>query len=132
MACLTRQKDKYYRVHWKSTVTAGPETGRQQKLLNYQLLFDSERYRRCESILQCPLRGFRVLFLTIHPGRLAALCRLVREMPPSDFVWLTDRSRMAATAIWAPIWVRGGRDTEPPDSILGTQMPDPCPPPDVV
>jgi site-specific recombinase XerD len=28
MACLTREKGKYYRVHWKFNITAGPEAGR--------------------------------------------------------------------------------------------------------
>jgi len=103
-----------------------------QKVLQYQTLFDRDRYQGYAKILECQLRGFRVLFLTDHPARLVALCRLVRETPPSDFIWLTDRGRMSSSGIWAPIWARGGRDTEPLESILGTRIPSPCPSPDTV
>ena len=100
-----------------------------QKILNYQIFFQTERYKRYEKILKCHLRGFRLLFLTNHPTRLAKLCQLVREMPPSDFIWLTDHERMMSGGIWAPIWAHGGRDAEPFESILGTKTPDPCPAP---
>ncbi len=100
-----------------------------QKIINYRICFQSQRYKRYEKILKCQLRGFRVLFLTNHPTRLAALCRLVRDTPPSEFIWLTDHERMFAEGIWSPLWVRGGRDAEPLDSILGSKMSEPCPKP---
>ena len=28
MACLTREKGRYYRLHWKFTVSAGPQAGK--------------------------------------------------------------------------------------------------------
>jgi len=100
-----------------------------QKIINYQICFQSRRYKRYEKILRCQMRGFRLLFLANHPTRLATLCRLVREMSPSDFIWLTDREHVMSGGIWAPIWAHGGRDAEPLESILGTKTPEPCPKP---
>ena len=100
-----------------------------QKILNYQDYFQSGQYKRYEKILTCQLRGFRLLIVTDHPTHLATLNRLVLEMPPSDFIWLTDRGRMMSAGIWAPIWAHGGRDAEPLESILGTKTPEPCPKP---
>ena len=100
-----------------------------QKILNYQDYFQRGRYKRYEKILTCQLRGFRLLILADCPTHLATLSRLVREMPPSDFIWLTDRERMMSAGIGAPIWARGGKDTEPFESILGSKMPEPCPTP---
>ena len=47
---------------------------------------------------------------------------LVREMWPSDFIWLTDQERMFSHGLSAEIWVRGGRQDAPPESILGSHM----------
>jgi len=104
-----------------------PKRDIQQKIVNYQVYFHLEQYKRYEKILKCQLRGFRLLILTDTPTRLAALCRLVREMPPSDFIWLTDREKMLSQGNWAAIWVRGGRQTGPLESLLGKKMPNPCP-----
>ena len=65
-----------------------------QKILNYQTLFRSDRYKRYESIFNLKLSGFRLLFLTNSNARLISLCRLSPEMPPSDFIWLVDQERM--------------------------------------
>ncbi len=94
-----------------------------QKIVVYQSCFRGGLYKRYEPILGARLRGFRVLVLAHTSSRLAALCRLVRETPPSDFVWLTDQERMFSQGIWAPIWARGGHIDSPPQSILGTEMP---------
>ena len=94
-----------------------------QKILNYQGRFRSGEYKRYEQILQAELKGFRVLFLTDQQPRLAALCRVVRETPPSDFVWLTDEASLSARGVGAPIWFRGGRSDLPLHSILGSKMP---------
>jgi hypothetical protein len=106
-----------------------PQGAVQRKIFNYQAYLRLERYRRYEQILQCRLIGFRLLILTCSPSHLAAICRLVRQAAPSDFIWLTDQESLLSRGIWAPIWVRGGRATEPPESILGTRMPNPCPAP---
>lgn len=60
------------------------------------------------------------------PGRAAmglSLCRVVRETPPSDFVWLTHKTRMYQDGVDAPIWAHGGRDQAELESILGTERP---------
>ena len=101
-----------------------------QKIINYQACFRREHYKRYEQTWNCRLRGFRLLFLTHSSQRMAALCRLVRDMRPSDFVWLTDRKSMTERGIWADIWAMGGRFDIPLHSILDSQAPDPAPRPD--
>lgn len=93
------------------------------KLLAYQSHFRTGQYKRYEQPLGASLRGFRVLFLTNASSRLASLCRLVLETPPSDFIWLTDQDRMFSQDVGTRIWARGGRADAPPESILGTEMP---------
>jgi DNA-binding PadR family transcriptional regulator len=90
-----------------------------QKIVNYQWYFRSLKYKRYESVFHCSLRGFRLLFLTNSLGRLTALCHLAQEMPPSDFVWLTECSRLFPDGVSAKIWARGGDLQGPPQSILG-------------
>jgi len=90
-----------------------------QKIVNYQWYFRSLRYKRYEGVFHCSLRGFRLLFLTNSLGRLTALCKLVQEMPPSDFVWLTECSRLFPDGVSAKIWARGGDLQGHPQSILG-------------
>ena len=98
-----------------------------QKIVNYQAYFRLRRYKRYERIWGCRLRGFRLLFLAHSAARKVALCRLVREMPPSGFIWLTDRGSLLSQGVWAPIWAQGGRLDLPPQSILGSQAPGPAP-----
>jgi hypothetical protein len=90
-----------------------------QKIVNYQWYFRSLRYKRYEGVFHCSLRGFRLLFLTNSLGRLTALCQLVQEMPPSDFVWLTECRRLFPDGVSAQIWARGGDLQGPSQSILG-------------
>ncbi len=101
----------------------------QRKIASYQQYFRHDGFRRYEDPCGYPLHGFRLLFVTTHTPRLSALCRVVRGMPPSGFIWLTDRPSLGSHGIWAPIWIAGGIDTQPRQSILGTRTPDPCPPP---
>lgn len=100
-----------------------------QKILSYQALFRLQLYNRYEEPWGCSLGGFRLLFLTNSTSRLSALCRLVRGMPPSDFIWLSDHASLLAKGVWAAIWLRGGRENGPVESILGSQMPSPSPQP---
>ena len=93
-----------------------------QKILNYQTLFRSGLYKRYEKVFESKLNGFRLLFLVNSGARLIGLCRLVREMPPSDFIWLVDQQRMFSYGLAAKIWARGGRNDEPPQSILGEKL----------
>mgnify|MGYP001118890280 CR=1 FL=1 len=91
-----------------------------QKIISYQFYFRSARYKRYEGIFDCSLRGFRLLFLTHSLGRLTALCQLVQGTPPSDFVWLTECSRLFPDGVSARIWARGGDLQGPAQSILGS------------
>jgi hypothetical protein len=93
-----------------------------QKVINYQQYFRQAGYKRYQDIWDCTLNGFRLLFLAHTPARLASLCRLVQEVPPSDFVWLTDQDRMFAQGVTADIWARGGKLDAPQESIVGPTM----------
>lgn len=94
-----------------------------QKILNYQAHFRSQRYKRYERVWSCSLRGFRLLFVSHTAERLAAICRLVWDMRPTDFVWLTDHSRLISNGAWGEIWARGGGMNAPLESILDSRMP---------
>ena len=93
-----------------------------QKIVNYQALFRTGQYKRYEKILKAHVNGFRLLFLVNSPARHKALCRLVREMPPSDFIWLTDQDSMFSNGLSANIWARGGHHNKPRQSILGCNL----------
>jgi len=106
-----------------------PKQDVRQKIVNYHAYFRCERCQRYGSILGSHFRGFRVLFVASTSARHGALCRLVRRMPPCDFIWLTDRDSMQSEGVWSTIWVRGGCSDQPPGSIVGGQIPSPCPSP---
>ena len=91
-----------------------------QKIINYQWYFESERYKRYEEVFKRNLLGFRLLFLTNTYGRLVALCELTREMFPTNFVWLTECSRLFPEGVSANIWAKGGDIQGSPGSILGS------------
>jgi hypothetical protein len=93
-----------------------------QKIINYQALFSTGQYKRYEKIFKAKLNGFRLLFLSNTHTRLRALCKLVREMPPTDFVWLAVQEQMFSNGLSAEIWVRGGKDNETLQSILGQKL----------
>ena len=93
-----------------------------QKISNYQALFRTGHYKRYEEIFKLKYNGFRLLFLVNSSSRLVSLCRLAQEMPPSNFIWLTDQERMFTNGVSADIWVQGGRYEEPPRSILGSNL----------
>jgi hypothetical protein len=91
-----------------------------QKIVNYQWYFQSGGYKRYEEVFGASLRGFRLLFLTSTNGHLVALCKLTREMEPSNFVWLTECGRLFADGASAGIWAKGGDLRVPQQSILGS------------
>ena len=93
-----------------------------QKILNYQAYFRTNRYRRYEELWGCKFNGFRLLFLANTSSRMAAICRLVQEMVPSDFIWVTDQGRVFEKGLGAAIWARGGKVQTPPQSILGASL----------
>lgn len=99
----------------------GPKDIR-QKILNYQYLFRSGRYKRYARYFNCRLNGFRLLFITYSTARLRALSRLVVSMPPSDFIWLTNRNRMFLSGLASNIWARGAQLEKQLQSILGKKV----------
>jgi len=78
--------------------------------------------KKYEGILKSNLNGFRLLFLTNTTSRFTALCGLTQELRPSDFVWLTDQKKMFSDGLSGNIWARGGRNNDPPQSIVGPSL----------
>lgn len=98
-----------------------------QKIRNYQLYFKTGRYKRYEKIWNCQLHGIRLLLFTNSNERMVTICRLIRQMPPSDFVWSTDQKRMFSQGLSSEIWARGGKHEAPLQSILGAELARPTP-----
>jgi hypothetical protein len=90
------------------------------KLVKYRTALARRLYKSCEQITGTTFNGFRVLFVANTQARSAEICRLVEEMAPMDFVWVTDHGRLQNAGLGGPIWHRGGRRDVPPQSILGT------------
>jgi hypothetical protein len=90
-----------------------------QKIVNYQDLFRSGRYKRYEGFFNARLNGFRLLFVTHSPSRLKTLCQLTASMPPSDFIWLSNRDRLLSSGLADKIWVRGGTFDRQLCAIMG-------------
>lgn len=63
--------------------------------------------------------GFRLLVLACDRKRATGLGRLLRAMPPSDFVWVTDIDRLRSEDVVEAIWWPGGHADRAPRSILG-------------
>ena len=104
---------------------AAPDRGGRdlrQKILNYQSYFRSQRYKRYEEFWKCRFSGFRLLFIANTNARQSAISRLVQEIPPSNFIWVTDQQRMFRQGLGAPIWERGGKNQTAPQSILGPKL----------
>jgi hypothetical protein len=91
-----------------------------QKIINYQSYFRSLRYKRYEQVFNCSLHGFRLLLFTHSVGRLTTLCKLVQEMPPSNFIWLSEHRRLLADGASGKIWAKGGNLQGSQESILGS------------
>jgi hypothetical protein len=102
---------------------ADPErdlTDIREKVIKYQWYFQSLAYKRYEQVFECQLHGFRLLFLTSTPGRLTALCYLVQQIRPSNFVWLTDIGSIFPEGVSAEIWIKGDDIHGPRRSIFGS------------
>ena len=113
-------------------ILASPKRTRgdfRRKILNYHAAYRLRRYRRYEQVWSRRFQGFRLLILAHSEARMAGLCRLVRDMPPSDYIHATERGRMMTAGGWAKIWVKGGRTDGPRHSILGARLPKPAPTP---
>lgn len=90
-----------------------------QKILNYQVYFFTNGYKRYQKKWDCELNGFRLLFITNTARRKEVLSRFIRETRESDFIWITDQNEMFQNGITAKIWVRGGKTDSPSHSIIG-------------
>jgi DNA-binding MarR family transcriptional regulator len=93
-----------------------------KKILNYRQCFQTGEYKSYETILDCRLNGFRLLFLTTSSTRLGSLCNLVKSMSSSDFVWLATVDQMFSAGLSAKIWFRGGKQDTAQESILGSEF----------
>lgn len=93
-----------------------------QKVIRYQTYSRHEIYKRYEQIWHCTFKGFRLLFLAHTPSRMEPIGRLVQEMPPSSFIWVSDQDRMFSEGFAGAIWARGGTVDRPLESILGQQL----------
>jgi len=91
-----------------------------QKIVNYDSYFDNLGYKRYEELWNCKLNGFRLLFVTNAFSRLKNLCRLVRDMPPSDYIWLAHSQSIFKGGVSGKIWIRGGNTESSPQSIIGS------------
>jgi len=96
-----------------------PAIGR--KLACYQRYYATEGYKTYEKRWGSPFRGFRLLILAETSQRAEAICRLVRQSPPSEFVWTAEYGNLLAQGLHAPIWLAGGDTQLAAQSILGGQ-----------
>ena len=87
--------------------------------MNYRRFLGRQLYKRYDKLLSGRFHGFRLLFLATDAPRMAALGRAVRELVPSDFVWVAAQEHMFEHGLGGPIWVRGGNINASPESILG-------------
>jgi hypothetical protein len=120
----------FLEVDMGTETLASPKRGAKdirQKVLNYQGLFRSGKYRILDGLWGSSFQGFRLLFLANSPERMAFLCRLVQEMPPCDFIWVTDQERMFSSGLADAIWARGGNTSKPPEAIVNREMSRPSP-----
>jgi hypothetical protein len=99
-----------------------------QKIINYRKYFSTGRYKRHGELFGASFNGFRMLLLANLDERRKGLCRVVREMTPSDFIWVSDQKRLFVEGAGGAIWARGGKCEDPLQSILGKlAMPTPLP-----
>ncbi|MCD6393971.1 MAG: replication-relaxation family protein [Planctomycetes bacterium] len=95
-----------------------------QKVINYQVYFLNQRYKKYEKILGAGFTGFRLLVLTNTEQRFAAICRLVRQMSTDragsdvDFIWMSHQKPMFEKGVSGRIWTKGGNTMLPADSIF--------------
>ena len=93
-----------------------------RKIAVYRTYLGRKGYQKYETggLFDGSFRGFRLLLITSPQKRLDSLARLVRDMHPTDFVWLCDRSAVESPpGLGGPIWIAGGQAEGPRRSILG-------------
>jgi len=97
---------------------SGTGTAIQSKIEAYAELRASDQYRAYVQEDE-PVRGFRVLLVSLPERRHKALCREV-ERHAAEFVWVTSWDAIEEHGVFGEIWCRGGRG-ERRESILGTK-----------
>ena len=115
----------FLEVDMATETVASPTRSRsdfRSKIVRYHRYLSSAGYKGYEPSLPHPLRGFRLLVVTPALRRLTSLCRLVGEMPPADFIWLTDQPTLFRAGFSGPIWVPGGQQDAPAQSIVGPTL----------
>lgn len=100
----------------------------QEKICRYQEYFRSGQYKKYERTWNTSLNGFRLLFVANSQARFESVASVIRNTPPSDFVWATFEERMFNDGISDTIWSKGGQTQRRPESILdGLACPMPLP-----
>ncbi len=92
------------------------------KIHKYLRYFEAEGYKRYQKAFECTLNGFRLLFVANSSLRKESICRLIKDLPPLNFVWVTDQELMFKQGISAKIWMGGGRSDKEYQSIIGPSM----------
>lgn len=94
----------------------------EQKINAYKVLFENRAWKPYKELAGNPLNGFRLLFLTNMVARKNSICQLTRNMPLSNFVWITSEHEMFEKGVSAKIWSRGGNLDKPCESILNEKL----------
>jgi hypothetical protein len=92
-----------------------------QKIQKYQRCFQAQGYREYERRWNCPLRGFRVLFVASTTARFASLSAGLDGVRPREFIWITDERSLLMHGVEGRIFARGGHQDRPLESILGSR-----------
>lgn len=92
------------------------------KIQKYLRYFETAGYKRYQKAFECTLNGFRLLFVANSSLRKESICRLIKDLPPLNFVWVTDQELMFKQGISAKIWMGGGRSDKEYQSIIGPSM----------
>ena len=83
-----------------------------RKIVVYRNYLGRLGYKRYEgqNIFNVKFNGFRVLLVAATLKRCEVLCRLVRSMAPSEFVWVTDLTSIEKQGISGQLWFVGGQE----------------------
>jgi len=93
-----------------------------KKITGYQRIFSNQSYKQLNGRLNSNFHGFRVLFISSTETRLRQLCKLVKSMKSTGFIWLTDKNSVFKNGISDKIWIKGGEIDKDRYSILGSSL----------
>ena len=93
-----------------------------RKVQNYRRMLAQKEFGEHPTEAPYPYKGFRVLILTDTLQRSTQAARLIAQMGPSDFVWVTDEESLLSKGLHERIWIRGGRINDRRESIIGSQL----------